>query len=170
MSRHCSLVCCGLLAAAGPAAGQSATWAAAGGANGAGVEQFPGQLDGTTSSTLELGTGSHRLKFLAFGTGGFGGAGANLPVGSVLTVTGWQGEAYSGGAAGDIVFTDSGGLNSTTLARIQFEGFPAGAALIPYTGLGGGLELVPVPEPAAALALAAVGLGAVRPARRRILA
>ncbi len=112
--------------------------------------------------TIALGTGAHTLSFTTLAV--------NVPG---LAVTGFTGTQGATGTGGKLVFTGLGGNPAPAnasfasfLAGTSFAGFPLGASFIPA---GGGLELVPapVPEPATVLGLAALGLAAVRLARRR---
>jgi len=94
----------------------------------------------SSSSTIDLGTGAHQLVFAD-----------SSPISWVgtLMISNWAGVGGSSGTAGQIFF-GVGGLTSTQLAQIQFEGFSPGARLLPSG------ELVPVPEVRGIAAILAV--------------
>lgn len=96
----------------------------------------------SSTSTIDLGTGSHQLVFANSSAISWTGT---------LIISNWTGLGGSSGTQGQIFF-GVGGLTATQLANVQFDGYGPGAMLLP-TG-----ELVPIPEAgqiAAVLAVAA---------------
>ena len=111
-----------------------------------------GTLTLTENSTIDfgdftLGEGDRVLKFAA-------STSITWTSAKILTITNWQGVAQTSSEVSQLLF-GTGGLTSTQLGQIYFANQNInGGALI-----GGGGELVPVPEPrvyAAAVALLAV--------------
>ena len=104
-----------------------------------------GTLTLSSTSTLDLGTGVHQLVF----------ANSSAIVWSgTLLINGWTGAGASPGTQGQIFF-GVGGLTSTQLAQISFDGFQPGAML-----LASG-ELVPIhPIPEAKVVGGAIALAA----------
>jgi hypothetical protein len=80
-----------------------------------------GTLNLANSSTIALGTGVHTLNFANSSGITWNGA--------TLTITGWTGTAGSSGTAGRIV-VGAGGLSAAQLAKINFEGYTAGAMIV----------------------------------------
>jgi fibronectin-binding autotransporter adhesin len=144
--------------------GQLSTAGLVGSSAGAGAGETVGFLNVTAAgSSLDLGTGAH-----VFRAAGLSGQGLDtFPAGANLTVFGWQGPAGGPGTAGRVVFTSDAGFTADNLSRMTFDGYATGAAVIGYTGFGGGFELVPVPEPGTILGVAALALAAARFRPRR---
>lgn len=93
---------------------------------GVGRSDTMGTLRLQANSTLYLGTsaGAHTLTFAA--SNGVGWTG-----GTTLTIHNWEGTAGSAGTKGKIfVGTTDGGLTSTQLAQINFNGHGTGAMLL----------------------------------------
>ncbi len=104
-----------------------------------------GTLTLSSTSTLDLGTGVHQLVF----------ANSSAIVWSgTLQINGWTGAGASPGTQGQIFF-GVGGLTSTQLAQISFDGFQPGAMLLASGEL---VPLTPIPE--AKVVVAAIALAA----------
>lgn len=113
----------------------------------------------SSTSTIDLGTGSHQLVFA--------NSSAITWTGTLL-IDGWTGSggAGGGGTQGQIFF-GVGGLTSAQLAQIHFDGFDPGAMLLP-TGEIVPTQLIPVPETRQIAALLAVGVVIFWRERRRL--
>lgn len=113
----------------------------------------------SASSTLALGSGSHRVDFADSDSPGWSGT---------LSIAGWSG-SIGGGSAGRIFFATDTGLTSGQLSMVNFSGYSTGAQLL---GTG---ELVPltfsgsepIPEPGTWAAAAILALVAYYRWRRR---
>jgi len=81
----------------------------------AGFTDNLGTLNLTASSTIALGTGSHKLTFA-------NSSALTWDAGATLTITGWAGNAGQSGTGGKII-VGSGGLTSAQLAKISFTGY-----------------------------------------------
>jgi autotransporter-associated beta strand protein len=97
--------------------------------SGAGFGDTVGTIALTDNSTIALGTNNHTLTFS-------NSSGVTWTTGKVLTITGWTGTAGLSGTAGKIV-VGAGGLSSTQLSQINFQGYSPGAVIV-------GGEVVPV--------------------------
>lgn len=106
----------------------------------------------SSSSTIDLGTGSHQLTFNDSSAISWTGT---------LTISNWTGVAAGSGTQGQIFF-GVGGLTSAQLAQVQFEGFSPGAMLLPSG------ELVPIPEAREIAAILAVVVIIFWKERRRL--
>jgi len=119
-----------------------------------------GALKLSASSTIELGTGSHVLKFNGL---------SGTPTGT-LTIVGWAGTPLAPGTAGELLFTGIGSTpnadHADFLSTLQFQGYSAGATFL-TTGDPTVFELVPVPEPAIVLGVSSLMLGVGSLIRRR---
>ena len=120
------------------------------GTSSAGYSDTLGTLTLSASSTIDLGSWTTGLRTLTFADS------SAISWTGTLTITNWQGVANQSSDVAQILF-GTGGLTSAQLGQIVFanQGITGGELI------GGGGELVPIPEPrvyAAAVALlAAVG-------------
>lgn len=120
------------------------------GTSSTGFSDTLGTLTLSASSTIDLGAWTTGLRTLTFADS------SAITWTGTLTITNWQGVAHQSSTVAEILF-GTGGLTSTQLGQIVFanQGITGGELI------GGGGELVPIPEPrvyAAAVALlAAVG-------------
>lgn len=105
----------------------------------------------SSSSTIDLGTGSHQVTFANSSAIAWTGS---------LIISNWTGVAASSGTQGQIFF-GVGGLTSAQLAQVQFVGYGPGAML-----LASG-ELVPIPEVKEIMAILAVLAAILWKERRR---
>lgn len=87
---------------------------------GVNFDETLGVLTLSSSSFITLGEGSHSLTFANSSGATWNGT---------LTITGWTGNGLSGGTGGKI-FVGTGGLTTTQLSQIIFEGFDPGANLL----------------------------------------
>ncbi len=88
-----------------------------------GFTETAGTLNLNANSTIALGTGSHSIIFSA--SNGVSWAG------TTLTVTGWTGSSGQSGSAGKIfVGSNTSGLTSTQLDKINFAGYNNGADIL----------------------------------------
>jgi autotransporter-associated beta strand protein len=119
-----------------------------------------GVLDLGASSTIDLGTGPHTIRFINLNPGAIG----------TLSILDWAGTPNSAGTAGRIEFDNLGNDPNTDFAAflsiVQFQSFGNGATFI-TTGTSGVYELVPVPEPGTVLTMAFGALAAGAALRRR---
>ena len=120
------------------------------GTSSTGFSDTLGTLTLSASSTIDLGSWTTGLRTLTFADS------SAISWTGVLTITNWQGVAHQSSDVAQILF-GTGGLTSTQLGQIYF----ANQSITGGELIGGGGELVPIPEPrvyAAAVALlAAVG-------------
>ena len=127
----------------------------------AGFSDDVGAFEMTASSTIDLGTGDHELRFNGI---------TGTPTGT-LSVLDWAGVGGDFGTQGRVVFAGMGsnpnGDFASFLSTVQFEDFGTGATFL-ATPQGGVYELVPVPEPATILAIAFGSLAGVAAIRRRL--
>ena len=121
-----------------------------------GFSDIVGSFEQSSSSTIDLGTGAHTLRFTGI---------SGTPTGT-LTIVDWTGDPGGAGTSGRILLSVIGDTPNTTyasfLGTIQFQTFATGATFI-TTAEAGVFELVPVPEPSTVLAIAfaTLGLGAI---------
>jgi hypothetical protein len=109
-----------------------------------------GTLTLSADSTIDFGTWSGGTNTLQFANSSL----ISWESGAILTITNWQGVAQTSSEVSQILF-GTGGLTSTQLSQIYFANQDINGGEL----IGGGGELVPVPEPrvyAAAVALLAV--------------
>lgn len=106
----------------------------------------------SASSTLALGSGSHRVDFADSDSPGWSGT---------LSIAGWSG-SIGGGSAGRIFFATDTGLTSGQLSMVNFSGYSTGE-LVPMTFSGS----EPIPEPGTWAAAAILALVAYYRWRRR---
>ena len=126
---------------------------------GTGFSEELAKLTLSASSTIALGSGSHRVDFADSDSPGWSGT---------LSIAGWSG-SIDGGSAGRIFFATDTGLTSGQLSMVNFSGYSTGAQLL---GTG---ELVPmtfsgsepIPEPGTWAAAAILALAAYYRWRRR---
>ena len=126
---------------------------------GTGFSEELAKLTLSASSTIALGSGSHRVDFADSDSPGWSGT---------LSIAGWSG-SIDGGSAGRIFFATDTGLTSGQLSMVNFSGYSTGAQLL---GTG---ELVPmtfsgsepIPEPGTWAAAAILALVACYRWRRR---
>ena len=126
---------------------------------GTGFSEELAKLTLYASSTIALGSGSHRVDFADSDSPGWSGT---------LSIAGWSG-SIDGGSAGRIFFATATGLTSGQLSMVNFSGYSTGAQLL---GTG---ELVPmtfsgsepIPEPGTWAAAAILALVACYRWRRR---
>ncbi len=107
-----------------------------------------GTLTLSASSTIDLGAWTTGVRQLTFANS------SAITWTGTLTITNWQGVALQSSSVAEILF-GTGGLTSTQLSQVYW----ANQDITGGTLIGGGGELVPVPEPrvyAAAVALLAV--------------
>ncbi|RYD84089.1 MAG: PEP-CTERM sorting domain-containing protein, partial [Verrucomicrobiaceae bacterium] len=110
-----------------------------------GFSETLGSLSLTADSTIDFGDGNSLLSF---------GFASSLNEGMTLTIANWSGSA-AGGGTDQLIFAED---MSAWLEQFSFVGF-TGAAQIDHTAMGGGYEIVAVPEPSSLLLLgAAAGL------------
>lgn len=96
-----------------------------------GFAETVGTLNLSENSSINLGTGSHNLRFAS-------SSGALWTAGRTLTINGWTGVALTTGTGGRIFFgSDNTGLTPAQLSQISFTGYP-GTPVLLATG-----ELVP---------------------------
>ncbi|MEI6032775.1 MAG: autotransporter-associated beta strand repeat-containing protein [Verrucomicrobiae bacterium] len=108
-----------------------------------GFSETLGTLTLSGTSSIDLGTAAHLLNFAD--SSGLSGSWSGS-----LTIYGWTGLPNTSGTSGEIFFGSSlGGLTSSQLAMISFNGFGGGAILL-TSG-----ELVPMAVPEAETVLAA---------------
>jgi autotransporter-associated beta strand protein/surface protein len=89
-----------------------------------GFNETAGTLRLSANATIALGTGSHSLNFANSSAESWNGA-------ATLTITGWTGTAGASGTAGKIFAgTNATGLTAAQLAKINFSGYPNGAAIL----------------------------------------
>lgn len=126
----------------------------------AGFSDVVGLFEMTASSTIDLGSGDHELRFSGI---------TGTPSGS-LSVLDWVGTGGDFGTQGRVVFagmgSDPNAAFASFLSTVQFEDFGTGGAFL-FTGETGVYELVPVPEPATILAIAFGTLAGGAAIRRR---
>jgi len=119
------------------------------------------ELTGGLTSTIDLGTGAHELRFLGI---------TGTPNGT-LSVLDWAGTGGNFGTQGKLIFVGMGSTPnadfSSFLSTVQFQNFGTGATFLPIIGQDGVYELVPVPEPVTVLAVAFGTLAAGAVVRRR---
>ena len=118
------------------------------GTSSAGYSDTLGTLTLSASSTIDLGAWTTGLRTLTFANS------SAITWTGTLTITNWQGVAHQSSDVAQILF-GTGGLTSTQLGQIYFanQGINGGELI------GGGGQLVPIPEPrvyAAAIALLAI--------------